>query len=260
MKKFLLAAALGLLAQAGFMDSLGDLAKEYTAIQKSPSTTHTNEEQSAIKQALSIGVKKAVATLGKKDGFYKNPLVKIALPKNMHIVASTLRKVGMGKYVDQFELSMNRAAEEAVPETASILIETIKNLSVEDVKRLIFSQNEHAITDYFKTHAGKQLAQRIAPIIKKHMESQNVTKYYSLMMEYYNKYAGNLANNAYAKTALGALGMETPSKVEETDLSSYVTNRTLEGLYKLIAQQEQNIRTNPLARSTKLLQKVFGGR
>ncbi|SMC10006.1 DUF4197 domain-containing protein [Nitratiruptor tergarcus] len=256
MKKLLFLPIIALIAQAGFMDTLNNLAKDYTS--NKSITNSANEEQSAIKQALKIGVKKAVTTLGKKDGFLKNPLVKIGVPKNLQIVAKTLRKVGMGKYVDEFELSMNRAAEEAVPETASILVDTIKNLKVQEAKRLITSSDNYAITNYFKTHAGKKLAQKIAPIIKKHMENENVTKYYVTMMEYYNKYASNFTNNAYAKTALGALGMSAPGEVKEKDLSSYVTNRTLEGLYTMIAQQEKNIRTNPLARSTKLLQKVFG--
>ncbi len=258
MKKIALFCLLVLFAQAGWMDTLKEAAQSYT--KSSKQTQQSPQERSAIKQALEIGVKKAIAALGKKDGFYKNPLVKIPLPSQIKTVASTLKKVGMGKYVDQFELSMNRAAEEAVPQTASIFIQTIKNMKVEDAKKLVFSKKPDAATEYFKEHAGKQLAQKIAPIVKKHMESEQVTKYYRMMMEYYNKYGAKYANNSYAKAALGALGMGAPQKVEEKDLSSYVTNKTLQGLYTMIAQQEKAIRTNPAARVTPLLQKVFGGK
>ncbi len=242
--------------QAGWMDSLGDLAKEYA---KSPAQSSA-KEQSAITQTLEIGVKKAIAALGKKDGFYGNPLVKIALPKNMQTVASTLKKVGLGKYVDELELSMNRAAEEAVPQTASILLDTIKGMKPQDAEELILSDKKDAITQYFKTHAGDKLAKKIAPIIKKHMEHEQVSKYYQTVMSYYNKYAPTFTQNSQVQAALGALGMNSPKKVEEQDLSSYVTNRTLEGLYTMIAKQEEAIRTNPMARSTKLLKEVFGAK
>lgn len=256
MKQLFMLLTLLVTLQAGWMETLGDFAQSYT---QSPTKTNA-KEQSAITQTLEIGVKKAIAALGKKDGFYGNPLVKIALPKNMQTVASTLKKVGLGKYVDELELSMNRAAEEAVPETAAVLLDTIKNIKPQDAKNLILSDKEDAITQYFKTHAGDKLAKKIAPIIKKHMEKEQVSRYYQTVMSYYNKYAPNFTQNAHIQAALGALGMSSPQKVEEKDLSSYVTNRTLEGLYKMIAKQEAAIRTNPMARTTKLLKEVFGAK
>ncbi|BCD67717.1 DUF4197 domain-containing protein [Nitratiruptor sp. YY09-18] len=258
MKKMILFIACALILQAGFLDSLQEGAKQYMHQNSTKSVTSSNEEQSALHDALELGIKNAIGTLGKKDGFYKNPLVKIPLPQNVQTVAKTLRSVGMGKYVDNFELSMNRAAEEAVPETASILLNTARSISPEDTKRLILSNKDDAITQYFKQHAGKQLQEKIAPIIKKHLENEQVTKYYRLMMEAYNKYAPNLTNNSYTKGAMQALGMNTPANVEEKDLSSYVTNRTLDGIFKMIAQKEHAIRTSPLARTTKALKDVFG--
>ena len=257
MKKLLLSTILAATLFGGWMDAIGDLAKSYGT--QTQSEASSNKERSAIKEALEIGVKKAVQSLGKKDGFYKNPLVKIALPTNIQTMAKTLRKVGMGKYVDQFELSMNRAAEEAVPETASVLIDTIKGMKLSDAKKIIQGPDT-AATDYFKTHAGEKLAQRIAPIIKKHMEKEEVTRYYQILVTMYEKYAKPYTQNAYAQAALGALGISTSvaPKENEKDLSTYVTNRTLDGLYKMIATQEKAIRHNPAARATKLLQEVFG--
>ena len=258
-KHLLLTLIVGMALQAGWMDTLGSMANGYTNSSKQSSVSG-DETQSAVKQALELGVKKALSTLGKENGFYKNPLVKIGLPKNVQTVASTLRKVGMGKYVDQFELSMNRAAEEAVPQTAEVLMETIKQMKVEDAKKLVMSKEPNAITKYFETHAGQKLAKRIVPIIKKHMESQNVTKYYQTMMSYYKKYGKQYSDNKYAQMAMGALGMGQGQEEEAKDLSTYVTNKTLQGIYKMIEEQEKAIRTSAAARTTQLLQKVFGGK
>ncbi len=269
MKKILLSALLAGALVAGWQDMLGNAVKQYSGSQKNAGSTTatslpgTTKESSAIKEALEIGVKKAVDTLGKKGGFYDNPLVKIPLPKNVQMVGDTLKKAGMGKYVERFELSMNRAAEEAVPETAKVLAETIKEMKLEDAKKIVTGP-DNAATEYFKTHAGEKLAKKIAPIIKKHMENENVTKYYQTMMEYYNQYGKRYTSNKYAQAALGALGMggkgSAMPKEDEKDLTTYVTNRTLEGLYKMIEEQERAIRKNPAARATKLLQEVFGGK
>ena len=243
--------------QAGFLDKIQNAAGDYMKSGSAPTSISSDSKTSgAVKQALEMGVKSAVATLGKKDGFYKSPF-KIPLPSSAQTAAKVLRSAGMGKYVDQFELSMNRAAEEAIPETASVLMETIKGMKLEDAKRLVTSDKPNAITDYFKTHAGEKLSKKIAPIIKKHMESQNVTKYYQTMMEYYSKYGKNYTSNKYAQAALGAVGMGGAPK--EKDLSSYVTNKALDALYKVIEQKEKAIRTSAAARTTKLLQEVFGG-
>ncbi len=261
-KLILLAVVLSVALQAGWMDTLGSMAKEYgmgASSSVANQKRQNDQNSSAIKQALELGVQKALSTLGKENGFYKNPLVKIGLPKNLQAVASTLKKAGMGKYVDQFELSMNRAAEEAVPQTAEVLIDTIKQMKVKDAKKLILSKEPNAITKYFETHAGQKLAKKIAPIIKKHMESQNVTKYYQTMMSYYKKYGKQYTDNKYAQMALSALGMGQGQE-EAKDLSTYVTNKTLQGVYKMIEEEEKAIRTSAAARTTKLLQKVFGGK
>ena len=255
MKRLITTLILAASLHAGWMESLGDLAKNYTQSY----TPTIAKEQNAITQTLEIGVKKAIAALGKKDGFYANPLVKITLPKSLQPIASTLEKVGFGSYVKDLEMAMNRAAEEAVPQTATILLDTIKNIKPQDVKDLIFTNKKDAITQYFKTHAHKRLAQKITPIIQKYMQKEKVATYYQTLMHYYNQYAPNVTQNSYINTALGAFGIQTP-QIKEQDLSSYITNRTLEGLYTMIAKQEAAIRTNPLARTTKLLKEVFGAK
>ena len=260
MKKLSFFAATALLVHAGWFETLQSFTSGSTKSEQVSTSITSDKAQAAMQDALKVGIQEAVKQLGKRDGFYKDPQAKIPLPKNLELVAKTLQKVGMGKYVKQFELSMNRAAEEAVPQTASILYDTLRSINTKKAKELVLSQNEHAITDYFRQHAGNELAQKIAPIIKKHMENEQVTKYYQLMMEYYNKYAPNISNNALANTALGAFGISAPQRIEEKDLSSYVTNKTLDALFFKLAQKEQQIRSNPIARSTKILQEVFGRR
>ncbi len=261
MKKIAIFAAFALLAQAGWMDTVGDLTKQYGGVtgQKSVNSgsVSSTEETSAVKDALKVGIDAAIKMLGKKDGFYKNPRVHIPVPDNVKPVADTLRKVGMGSYVDKFELSMNRAAEEAIPETSQILYDTIKGLSVEDAKRLIFSNRDDAITEYFKQKTGKRLLAKITPIIKKHMENEQVTHYYQVMMHYYNKSVGALGNSALLNTALGAFGKSAPKKVTEKDLTSYVANRALDGLFAMIEKREKAIRHNPAYRTTRTLRDVF---
>ncbi len=256
MKKFFLPLILLVSLQASWLESLGDFAKSYT----NPSAINSANEQNAIMQTLEIGVKKAISALGKKNGFYSNPLVKISLPENLQTVASTLRKAGLDKYVDELELSMNRAAEEAVPETAEVLLDTIKNIKPQDAKNLIMSDKKDAITQYFKTHAGDKLVKKITPIIEKYMEKEQVNKYYQTVMNYYNKYAPNITQNTQVQAALGAFGISSPKKVKEQDITSYIANRTLDGLYAMIAKEETAIRTNPTARTTKLLKEVFGAK
>ncbi|BAF70404.1 DUF4197 domain-containing protein [Nitratiruptor sp. SB155-2] len=243
-----------LLAHAGWMETLHSFTaqkrEQNTKINKSIDDT---KAQRAMKNALRVGMQEAIKQLGKVDGFYKNPLVKIPIPSNMQYIADTLKRVGMGKYVEKFDLSMNRAAEEAIPETASILYDTLKSIDTKKAKKLIFSQKENAITNYFKTHAGKELAQRIAPIIKKHMEKEQVTKYYQTIVTYYNQYG----QNSYIDAAMSFMG-KSNEPIKEKDLTSYVTNRALEGLFTMLAQKEKSIRTSPIARTTRTLQEVFG--
>lgn len=261
MKKVALIASFALLVHAGWMDTVGDLAKQYggaTGQKSANSGSITSaEETTAVKDALRVGIDAAIKMLGKKDGFYKNPLVRIPVPDNVKPVASTLRKVGMGSYVDKFELSMNRAAEEAIPETSQILYDTIKGLSVQDAKRLIFSNRDDAITEYFKQKTAHRLLAKITPIIKKHMENEQVTHYYQVMMHYYNKSVGALGDNALLNTALGAFGKSAPKKVTEKDLTSYVANRALDGLFAMIEKREKEIRHNPTFRTTRTLREVF---
>ena len=252
MKKVLFITFIAIISQAGWMESLSQMTQNFKQ-------QNSSEAKSAVKEALKIGVQNAIKELG-EGGFLNNPSLKIPLPQNLQTVAKTLRKMGMGKYVDQFERSMNEAAQEAVPQTAPVLIDAIGKMSISDAKRLVFSKKDDAITNYFKNQVGQKLAQKIAPIIKKHMENEHVTKYYQLMMQAYNKYAQPYTDNRYAQAALGAFGISTPQKIKEQDLSSYVTNKTLQRLYMMIAKEERAIRSNPAARITPLLQKVFGGR
>ncbi|BCD60611.1 MULTISPECIES: DUF4197 domain-containing protein [unclassified Nitratiruptor] len=254
MRKFIFSAlCCALLAHAGWLETLQSFTTPVNKKNSSKQNIDDAKAQSAMKDALKVGIQEAIKQLGKEDGFYKNSLVKIPIPSNMQLMSNTLKKVGLGKYVDAFERSMNRAAEEAIPETASILYDTLKNIDTKKAKELIFSQKEDAITDYFKEHAGKQLAQKIAPIIKKHVEKEQVTKYYQTIVKYYNQYG----QNSFINNAMQFIG-KSNEPIKEKDLTSYVTNRTLQGLFTMLAQKEKAIRTSPIARTTRTLQEVFG--
>ncbi len=271
MKKFpkalLLPGIILTLSQGGWMDSLGSIGDSLTKSTQSATTSKStslsdSKVADALKEALRLGSDEAVKMLGKKDGFYGNPLVRIPLPSKLESVASMLKKAGMGSYVDQFMLSMNRAAEAAVPKTTKILADTVTQMKLEDAKKIL-NGPEDAATTYFRTHAGDKLAAAIMPIVKEEMDKNNVTQYYKMMMEAYEKYGAPVAQNSYVKGLMNAYnGMQSGGEKEVAydpkDLDGYVTHKALDGLYTMIAQKEKAIRESKAARTTKLLQEVFG--
>lgn len=191
-----------------------------------------------LKEALAQGVETAVNALGQTDGFLGNELVKIAVPEKVQSIAKLARKFGAGGYVDNFETSMNRAAEKAVPEAASIFGDTIRDMSMEDV-RGILAGGDTAASDYLRKTAGERLVQSFRPIVEQTTGQAGVTSAYKNMVSR----AGPLAAMAGG---------------DATDLDGYVTNKTVDGLFTMIAAEEKRIRENPLARGSDLLKKVFG--
>ncbi|MEM7020177.1 MAG: DUF4197 domain-containing protein [Pseudomonadota bacterium] len=236
-----------------YANQLEDLAKDLLgkSTEKSEETTtesSTSGSESAddssphvvsgLKAALSQGVDIAIKTLGREDGFFTNELVKIPLPGSLDKVKKGLGALGQEKLADDFILTMNRAAESAVPETASILAEAIKGMSVEDALEIL-KGDDNAATEYFRKVGESDLLEKLSPIVKTAMDDNGVTSAYKALM----KQTGPLG---------GFLGQES------TDIDQYVTQQSLNGLFTVIAEEEKRIRSDPIARTTDLLKQVFG--
>ncbi|MEO7052566.1 MAG: DUF4197 domain-containing protein [Rhodanobacter sp.] len=205
-----------------------------------------------LKEALAKGTTNAINSLGRNGGFWNNPKVRIPLPGKLEQAGKLARKLGQGAKVDAFELSMNQAAEKAVPQVAQIFGDAIRKMTLSDA-RGILTGGEHAATDYFRRVAGDALTARIRPIVAKTTSSVGVT-------EKYKSFTSGNSGGALG----GMLGKLGGGKSEQAggslDLDDYVTKQTINGLFTEIGAQEQSIRTNPGARSTDLLKKVFGGK
>ncbi len=198
----------------------------------------TNQEAIAgLKAALEKGSQAAVAQLGRTDGFFGNPQVKIPLPESAARAERTLRRLGMGKYADELILTMNRAAETAVPEARQLFVDSVRKMSVQDAKGIL-SGGDTAATDYFKRTTREPLHGRFLPIVKNATEKVNLAHKY----------------NQFAEKGV-AVGLV---KKEDADLDEYVTQKALDGLYFMVAEEEKKIRKDPAAAGTAIIRKVFG--
>jgi len=229
---------------ADLLEQLG-FAKRKTTNSTATSLSALSQDQmvGGLKEALGKGVQQAVATLGKTDGFLKDANVKIPMPENMQKVESTLRMLRQDKLADEFVTTMNRAAEQAVPEAAAVLGDSVKQMSIADAKSIVTGTN-NAATQYFRRTSETNLHTRFLPIVKVATEKAGVTSAYKQMTD--------KAGSGFGGLGGGLLGRQAP------DLDDYVTRKTLDGLFLKIAEQEKLIRENPVARTTDLLQKVFG--
>ena len=190
----------------------------------------------ALKEAISIGTDNAIKSVSELDGYLNNQAIKIIIPENFKMVADGLRKIGYDKPVDDFMLSMNRAAEKAAPEAKSIFIDAIKEMTFDDAKNIL-NGGDTAATDYFKLKTNEKLYDAFEPIISSSVNEVGATRYYKTM-------ADKFALLPFMKT-------------EKLNLDNYVTNQALEGLFYMIGEEEKKIRTDPKARATELLKKVF---
>ena len=230
-------------AQAGWQDflnkqleSLGGDSTGSSAVQ----SVLTNDEVIAgLKQALEKGTEYAVDHLGKTDGFFANQAVKIPMPEKLEIVEKTLRSLGQDKYADEFVRTMNRAAEEAVPLTLDVLKKGVTNMTIEDAKGILNGPDD-AATQYLRKVGGSQMEQRIAPIVAEATSRTGVTQQYKQLFD-----------------KLGFLNQVMDP--DDYDIDKYVTGKTMDGLFYMIAEEEQKIRENPVERTTDLLKKVFAG-
>lgn len=222
------------LANAGFQDLVKDAQK---ALEGSGSGSVTeNEMIQGLKEALEIGTDNAVKLVSKPDGYYNNPKIKIPLPKNVQKVEKLVRGAGYGSKVDAFELSMNRAAEQAAPEAKSIFWDAIKKMNFTDAKKILNGSDNEA-TLYFKDNTYDRLGEIFKPIVKESMGAVGVTSSFQDL-------------NAKVEK----IPFTDPLKF---DLDQYVTDGALNGLFKMLAAEEKRIRQDPAARVTDLLKKVF---
>jgi hypothetical protein len=211
----------------------------------------TSDIAAGLKEALAKGTTNAINSLGRDGGFWNNAKVRIPLPGKLEQAGQLARQLGQGAKVDAFELSMNRAAEKAVPQVAGIFGDAIRKMTLDDA-RGILTGGDHAATDFFRRVAGDALTARIHPIVAQATDSAGVTRKYKAFT------AGS--GGGQLGSVLGALGGGKSNKGgSPLDLDDYVTAKTLDGLFTEIGAQEQSIRENPGARSTELLKKVFGG-
>jgi Protein of unknown function (DUF4197) len=190
-----------------------------------------------LKAALEKGSQAAVATLGRTDGFFGDPRVKIPLPDSLRRAEGLMRTLGMGRYADELVLTMNRAAEAAVPEARKLLVEAVKKMSVKDAKGIL-TGGETAGTEYFRRTTQEQLRAKFLPIVR------NATRKVQLA-EKYNQYAEMGAR-------FGLL------KKQDANLDGYVTQKALDGLYLMIAEEEKKIRQDPVGAASSIIKKVFG--
>ena len=239
--KRVLAVALGLclaFAATAQMPKLDDLLKGVGSV-KQPAAGAVDDKTGAagIKEALATGTEKAVKSLGQANGYFGNDAVKILMPQKIQKVADMARMAGYQKQVDEFVLSMNRAAEAAAPLAAKYFGDAIRNMSLEDV-RGILAGGDTAATDFFSRKTRDKLYAAFKPVVSTKVGEVGATKAYKDMMGSFE--------------SLPMMGRQS------LDLDDYVTNKSLDGLFHMVAQEEKNIRSNPAARTTDLLKSVFG--
>lgn len=199
-------------------------------------TPTTQEVAAGLKEALEKGIvagaKKASAT----DGYLKNPLIRIPFPPDVKKVETKLRDLGLDSQVDRFIETLNRGAEEAAKEAAPVFVSAIKSMTINDAWDILKGQDD-AATQYLQRTTSDQLKAKFMPIMKKALDKTNATRYYGDLVNTYNK-------------------IPFVDKVNP-DLDDYATDLAIQGLFKLVAQEEEKIRKNPAARTTELLKKVF---
>ena len=197
----------------------------------------SSEATSALKTALEKGSQAAVAALGRTDGFLGNPKVRIPLPESAQRAEQLMRRVGMGRYADELVVTMNRAAEAAVPEAKQLMIDSVRKMTLKDAKGIL-TGGDTAGTEYFKRTTRDQLHQRFLPIVQRSTDKVQLAQRY----------------DAYAARA-ASFGLV---KKEDADLDEYVTRKALDGLYFMVAEEEKKIRKDPVGTGSAIVKKVFG--
>jgi hypothetical protein len=203
-----------------------------------PTTITETEAAQGIREALDQGVGRGISLLNKQDGFFGNEAYKLFLPAEAQRIENTLRQLGMGSMVDRAILQINRSAEDAVGYARPIFLDAIREITITDAINIIRGPRD-AATQYFRQKTTDKLTAAFLPIIKGSLDKFSATKYYGDVVNTYNNFPTTL------------------NKINP-DLPSYVVSKAVDALFDQIAQEEANIRANPVARTTDILKKVFG--
>ncbi len=217
---------------------LGDILKQAGESLGHRDTSGLSDDKitAGLKQALQVSTSKAVSLTGKPDGFLKNAAIKILLPPKLKSVGSGMRMLGMGARVDELEVGMNRAAEQAAPQAKQIFLDALKKMSFDDARKIL-TGSDTAATEYFKRTSSTDLTTAFTPIVKTSMEHVGVVQQYDRVV----------------KSAPGGSAI-----AGQLDINKYVVGKTLDGLFYMLGEQEKQIRKNPAAQTTSLLKEVFG--
>jgi hypothetical protein len=208
------------------------------AITTHAATSMTSTEATrGLKEALVLGADKAVSQLGQLNGFFENLKVRIPLPEHLQRAEKTLRFLGMGKEADELVLRMNRAAEEAVPHAKVLLVDAVKKMSITDAKNIL-TGGDDAATQYFRKTTSTPLAEKFQPIVQKAMQDVSLAQQYNEVAKLGQRYG-------------------LVSK-EQGTLEDYITQKTLDGVYLVMAEEEKKLRKDPVKAGSELLRKVFG--
>jgi hypothetical protein len=199
-------------------------------------TLSNNTIVSGLKEALQVGTERGTAKLAAVDGFFKDAAIKILMPTEAQKVEQKLRSIGFGKQVDNAILSMNRAAEDASKKATPIFINAIKQMSIQDAVGILRG-GDFAATEYLKSKTTLNLTEAFRPVIEQSLARVDATKYWNTVFSTYNTFSSQKVN---------------------TDLTAYVTEKALSGIFHQVALEEQKIRKDPVAQTTDILRKVFG--
>ena len=228
----------GIAGGASAQVDLNSVIKDAQQVVQSPSNLSNDDIVGGLKQALNVGTNNSTASASKVDGYYKNPKISIPFPKEAQQMKNTLDKIGMQAQTSKFVETLNRGAEEAAKNAAPIFLSAITSMSLDD-GLAILKGSDSAATMYLKAKTLSQLTDAFRPVVKAALQKVDVTKYWNPLITAYDK---------------------VPFvKKQNPDLDAYVTQKALDGLFVLIAEEEVKIRKDPAAQVTDLLKKVFGG-
>jgi hypothetical protein len=200
-------------------------------------TTPSSSPADGLREALRVGTDRAVGSVGRLDGYLGNPDIRIAVPEKLRKVEKALRLLGADRIVDEFSTSMNRAAEAAAPVAKQVFLDAVRRMTFEDAMTILRG-NSHEATDYFRATAGPELERLFSPIVDDKLESVGATRSFNDLMRQVDDLP--LLNRPVF------------------DLNAYVTDEALDGLFLMLAREEERIRTDPVARTTELLRRWFG--
>jgi hypothetical protein len=238
MKKLFLMLAVLSAATANAQININNIGNQINnAVNGNGQTLSNDEVIRGLKEALSVGSKNSSDRAAKIDGFYKNPNIKIPFPKEAQEMERVLKNAGMTNQVNNFVLTLNRAAEEAAKDAAPIFLNAITSMSIADGFSIL-KGGDNAATTFLKDKTNAELLVKFKPVVASALQKVQVTKYWNPLVTKYNKIP--------------------MTKKMNPNLEEYVTKKAIEGLFKLVAEEELKIRKDPGSRVTDILKKVFG--